>query len=145
MRTIAVAVTLVLTLGLVLSFAQSTDEAAVKKLNEDYAAAIKKADVKAVTALHTEDAVRATRGGISVGHAQIEKALTEQYAGRDPDWTLDITIHDVKLLTQDVAIVHGAYKTNAGKGHFIRTLVKKDGSWKIAAIQIAADPSEPSS
>ncbi len=46
-----------------------------------------------------------------------------------------------QMIADDVAIVHGAYKTPNGTGHFIRTLVKKDGSWKVAAIQIAADPS----
>lgn len=141
MRTIAFAVTLVLTLGLGLSFAQSGDEAAIQKLNADYAAAVQKGDAKALAALHTEDAVRATQGGISVGRAKIEKALAERYAERDPSVTVNLTIHDVKLLTRDVAIVHGAYKTKNGSGHFIRTVIKESGSWKIAAIQIAPDAS----
>ena len=145
MRTIAVTVAVVLTLGLVLAFAQSADEAAIKKLNDEYAAAAKSSDAKALAALHTADAVRASGAGVWVGHAKIEKGLTDQFANRAPGPGVTLTIHDIKMLTDNVAIVHGAYKGANGTGHFIRTLVKKDGSWKIAAIQIAADRSEPSS
>lgn len=48
---------------------------------------------------------------------------------------VSITMHDMKMIEDDVAIVHGAYKAANGTGHFIRTLVKKDGSWKVATIQ----------
>lgn len=145
MRTIAVAVTWVQTLGLVLAIAQSGDEAAIKKLNDEYAAAVKNADAKALAALHAEDAVRASGAGIWVGRAKIEKGLTDQFANRAAGAGVSLTIHDIKMLTDDVAIVHGAYKAANGTGHFIRTLVKKDGSWRVAANQIAADPSGPSS
>ena len=145
MRTITVAVSLVLTLGLVLVFAQGADETAIQKLNDEYAAAVKNADAKALAALHAEDAVRASGAGIWVGRAKIEKGLTDQFANRAPGAGVSLTIHDIKMLTDDVAIVHGAYKAANGTGHFIRTLVKKDGSWRVAAIQIAADPSGPSS
>ena len=138
MRTIIFALLIMLTVGFGLSFAQSGDEAGIKKLNDEYAAALAKRDVKAAAACHTEDAVRAGPGGIAVGQAKIVAALTEQFANTQ-NGDVELKIHSAKTITSDVAIVHGGYKTAGGSGHFIRTLVKKDGSWKIAAIQIAAD------
>ena len=142
MRTTLIASTLILSVGLGLSLAQSADEAAIKKLSDDYAAAVKKSDAKALAALHADDAVRASGAGIWVGRDKVEKGLTEQFAnGPAGGGGVSITMHDMKMIADDVAIVHGAYKAANGTGHFIRTLVKKDGSWKVAAIQIAADPS----
>ncbi len=139
MRTIIVAVSIMLTVGVGLSFGQSGDEAAIKKLNEDYASAIQKQDVKAALACHTDDAVRAGAGGVAVGSAKIEASLKEQFSNAQGAGEVEIKIHNADMITSDVAIVHGGYKTANGSGHFIRTLVKKGGSWKIAAIQIAAD------
>lgn len=141
MRTIIVAVIMMLTVGVGLSFGQSEDEAAIKKLNEDYASAIQKQDVKAALACHTDDAVRAGGGGVAVGSAKIEASLKEQFSNALATGavSVELNIHNVNMITGDVAIVHGGYKNANGSGHFIRTLLKKDGSWKIAAIQIAPD------
>ena len=139
MRTIIVAVIVMLTGGVGFSFGQSGDEAAIKKLNEDYASALQKRDVKAALACHTDDAVRAGGGGVAVGSAKIEASLKEQFSNAQAAGSVELKIHDVNMITGDVAIVHGGYKTASGSGHFIRTLLKKDGSWKIAVIQIAAD------
>ena len=62
MRMIIVAVIVMLTGGVGFSFGQSGDEAAIKKLNEDYASALQKRDVKAALACHTDDAGKSGRG-----------------------------------------------------------------------------------
>ena len=138
LRRLIVTTIIMLSFGLSLSFGQSGDEAGIKKLNDDYANAIKDRDVKAALACHTADAVRATGSGVAVGSAKIEAALTEQFANAQAG-NVELTLHNTNMITSDVAIVHGGFKTANGSGHFIRTLVKKGGSWKIAAIQIAAD------
>ena len=125
-------------LGIGLALAQ--DKAGVEKMNEEYRAAIENGDVDTMVSLHTEDAVRARTGSpVAVGHAKIRSAITEQFKDRDPNYLISVTIHDIKFLSQDVAIVHGGFKAQIGTGHFIRTVVKKGNSWKIAAIQIARD------
>ena len=138
MRALVMSTIISLALGLGFSFGQGGDEAGIKKLNEEYANAIQKRDVKAALACHTADAVRAGPGGIAVGSAKIEASLKQQFENAQAGG-VELTIHDTNMITSDVAIVHGAFKAPNTSGHFARTLVNKGGSWKIAAIQIAAD------
>ncbi len=135
MRIVFLVMALILTLGLGLASAQSADEAAVNSLIDGYYAALNSGDMEAYAASFREDGVRAIGTNITVGRANIEKAMSEPGGGIE----ITFTHHATRLLSPTTALVHGAYEipsfTPPGSGHAMFTLVKEGNDWLIAAIQ----------
>jgi uncharacterized protein (TIGR02246 family) len=124
---------------------------ALDKLAVDFKAAWAKADVHALGALYTENAVRLSDQGAVVGRAEIEKAFTTNFAGPWKGTTLEITIGRTESVGPDVSVNEGTFevlgakgpdgKPVALKGSYLNTIVKKGGAWIIASN--AAFPSSP--
>ena len=144
MRTVVLAVTLVLTLGVGLASAQSADEAAINARVEGLYAALAKGDAKAYAASWQENAVRALETDITVGRANIEKVIMEVFAEGPVE--VKFSRHAVRLLSPTTAIVHGNTEdpsaTPPTKGHVIFTLVKEGNEWLIAGLQRGNAPAE---
>ena len=143
MRTVFLVMTLILTLGLGVASAQSADEAAINEVVEGYFAALNKGDVEGYAAYFTENGVRAIGTNIAVGRANIEKAVSEAFAG---GVQVTFTRHATRLLSPTTAIVHGATEVTSAtpptNGHTIYTLVKEGNEWLIAAVQNGAAPAQ---
>ncbi len=141
MRTVFLMVTLILTLGLGFASAQSADEAAINTRVEGHFAATAKGDATAYAAYFTENGVRALGSTIAAGRANIEKAMSAQFA--DGGLEITFTRHATRLLSPTTAIVHGAFEGPSNtppQGHSIFTLVKEGNEWLIAALQSGAAP-----
>ena len=97
-------------------------------------------DARALSAFYTEDAVRNFGGEIAIGRGEIQRRMEEIFSGRPKGTKLTLIRDGVRFVTPDVAVVHGNFEVAPGvappiKGHFLRTMVKRDGRWLIVAIQ----------
>ena len=119
--------------------AQSDEEAAINNRIEETYAALNKSDAEGYAAAFQEDAVQAFVANVTVGRANIEKAVSEVLADGEPQ--IAFTHHATRLLSPTTAIVHGAFEITSDtppmKGHNLYTLVKEGDEWLIAALQIA--------
>jgi uncharacterized protein (TIGR02246 family) len=119
------------------------DEAAVRKVIEDFAGAWNRHDAKAMAELHTEDVnfinifgtwPRGGRNGLQMG-------LARYHAGPFSQSTMKIRTEQIRFLAPNVAVVHGTMELlNAppdvlGECHSIRVLVKVGEKWLISSFQ----------
>ena len=110
---------------------QAQDEAALARTFDEYVHEYNDGDARAVAAFYDTDAVR------NFGD---DRRIAENFAGRPKDTTLTLLRDRVRFLTPDVAVVHGTFEFAVGvappiKGHFQRTMIKREGMWLIAALQ----------
>ena len=119
---------------------QAQDEAALARTFDEYVHEYNDGDARAVAAFYDTDAVRNFGDDIVIGREQIQRRIAENFAGRPKDTTLTLLRDRVRFLTPDVAVVHGTFEFAVGvappiKGHFQRTMIKREGMWLIAALQ----------
>jgi uncharacterized protein (TIGR02246 family) len=145
-------------LGLVLSvsaFAHgqtgSGDEAAVRRVIQQFDEARSKADWKNASGLYLEDGTNLTSSGEwRRGRADIEKRGAATTAGVYKGGRFTTKIESVRMLGPSTAIVDGAFEISnipGGKnrrGHSTYVLVKSGDAWRIAAsrsmVPVTAGP-----
>jgi len=146
MKSLLTALVATLTLSAGLATAQD-DEAAIRKLSNDFFAAWGRHDVKAMAATFAEDAdIINPFGRVAKGRAAIEKLFTDEHAGPFKGTTYTATV-SLRMVAPTVALgdwvstVDGMHDP-AGKAlppfehHVAVAYVKKDGHW----LTIAARP-----
>jgi uncharacterized protein (TIGR02246 family) len=126
---------------------RSSDEAAIRALEAAYDAGWDAADLQALTAPFTADAVIVDPfGGVSTGRAEIERLLGTLLAGSGRGSTHAGKIVGVHFVTDDVALADGeavieGLRTPDGDAlppivhRFTDVLVRGDGGWRIAQIR----------
>ena len=82
-------------------FQRTSDEAAVRKMWQDYVAVWNTHDAKALATFLTEDADRLANGSVAKGRAAVQQA----FADTDKNATLSSVQVSVRFLTRDVAIL----------------------------------------
>ena len=116
-----------------------------QKIADQYTAAFNKGDAKGVAALYTTSAVRmGPDGQLHMGRAAIEKAYTDAFAGPTKGATLTITVGSSQVVTPDVKIMEGTYRTtggtNPGGGRYVNTMARQGGTWLLASVVTIPDP-----
>jgi uncharacterized protein (TIGR02246 family) len=152
-------ITAALALGLMLCVSDpavgqtgSGDEAAIRRIIQQYDEARSKSDWKTAASLVVEDGSNLTSAGEwRRGRAEIEKGGAATTAGVYKGGKYATNIENVRLLAPTVALADGAFEiSNIGggksrKGHSTYVLVKSGGSWRIAAsrsmVPVPAGPS----
>jgi uncharacterized protein (TIGR02246 family) len=118
------------------------DEAAARKVIDDFAGAWNRHDAKAMAELHSEDVNfinifgfwGKSRNGLQVG-------LARSHAGAFAQSTMKVRTEQIRFLAPNIAVVHGTMELlNAppdtlGECHSIRVLVKEGGKWLISSFQ----------
>jgi uncharacterized protein (TIGR02246 family) len=126
--------------------AAQADEAAIRKLSNDFFAAWSRDDVKAMTATFAEDADLINPfGRVARGRAEIEKLFTDEHAGPFKGTRYEAAV-SLRMLAPTVALgdwestVTGMHDP-AGKAlppfkhHVAAVYVKKGGRWLAAAAR----------
>ncbi len=126
--------------------AQTAPDAEFKKVADAFAAAWAKGDAKALTALHSKDAVRLSGNGDPAvkGAAAIEQAMAAVLSGPYKGTTLTITPNGFTRVTPDIYVGEGTYQVSGGtppagtplSGQYMNTMVRQDGKWLIAAAAV---------
>jgi uncharacterized protein (TIGR02246 family) len=115
------------------------DEAGVRKLGEDFTAALNKGDAKAVAALFTKDGdYVSSTGRRAQGRSEIEKLVTDQAGGVFKGTTFATQTTEVRFLKPDVAIGNGTFEASGPmprKGMTTIVAVREGDNWRIAAIR----------
>jgi uncharacterized protein (TIGR02246 family) len=118
----------------------STDEAAVRKVVDQYMAAREGRDPKAIEQVFTVDAdQRTTAGEWRRGRAAVVPGTLE--SSKRNAGTRSIRVEAVRFVTPDVAIADGPYEIDGGGSGNVRrmwtTIVLTRGpeGWRIAAIR----------
>jgi uncharacterized protein (TIGR02246 family) len=117
---------------------READKAAIKKALDEFAAAFKKGDGKAVAALWTTEGEYISDDGTTFnGRAALEKAYTEFFS-KNPDNLMDVEIDSIKFPARDNAVVEGHFKLRKGKRQELVVskcsflYARQDGQWLIA-------------
>lgn len=122
-------------------------DAELDKLVQEYVAAWNKADVKALTALYADNAMRTgPTDVVVVGKPAIEKYYQTSFATTAKGTTLTVTPGRTQNVSADVRLQEGTWQVAGGKdgpqrGRYLNTLVRVGGAWRLAAI--AAIPDTP--
>lgn len=123
--------------------AQKTDPDA-QKIADQYQAAFNKADVQAIVALYTADAMRVGPDGqLITGRPAIEKSYVEGFAGPLKGATLTLQQGGSQVVTPEVKLMEGRFSTAGGspvKGRYVNTIVRKGGTWLLASVVTIPDP-----
>lgn len=115
---------------------QSGDEDAIRKLSQDFTAALNKGDAKAAAALFTADGDYVSSTGVTGrGAAEIEKMVSSQAAGAFKGLTFKTMIAGVRVVKPDVAISNGSFESSTRKGLVTMVTVRDGGRWRIAALR----------
>jgi uncharacterized protein (TIGR02246 family) len=124
--------------------AAQDDEAAIRKLSNDFFAAWTRHDVKAMAAAFAEDAdIINPQGRVAKGRAEIEKLFTDEHAGPFKGTSYTATV-SLRMLAPGVALgdwdaTVSGMKDASGqalppfKHHVATVYVKKNGRWLAAA------------
>ncbi len=138
---------------------RADDEAAIRSLEAAYDAAWNAADLPALTAPFTPDAMIVDPfGGVSFGRAAIARLLAPLLAGSGRGSTHASTIHGVSFVSDDVALADGEAVIEGlhdAEGNVMPTvvhrftdvLVAQGGGWRIAQVRayVFMDGPRPSS
>jgi uncharacterized protein (TIGR02246 family) len=131
---------------------QAPTDAELRKLADAYTQAWAKGDAKAISNLHTNEAIRIGENGrVAVGRVAIEKALLEALAGPYRGTKLGFTLGQTTRAAQDVYVSEGSYALAGGmppagtptRGRYLKTLVRVSGRWLIASDAAIAPPRPP--
>ena len=128
------------------SFAQATPDAELKKIAAAFSQAWAKGDAKAITALHTKDAVRLSGDGAPAvqGSAAIEQGIAAALTGPFKGTALVITSNAFRKVTEDTYVGEGTYELTGGtppagvptRGQYMNVMVRQGGRWLIAATAL---------
>jgi len=117
-----------------------SDDAALRQLVKNYLESREHNDPKAVRALFTSDADQLVSSGEwRKGREAIVKGTLA--SSRNTGGSRTITVKNIRLVTNDVAIADGAYELSGLKGGTTRDMwstfiMKREaGGWRIAAIR----------
>lgn len=121
---------------------------AVRARVATYQAAYNRHDAAAVAEHWSEEAVYVRESGERVrGRAAIRKVFEEIFAA-DPELRLRVTVHELRLVTPDVAIEDGAVEiTGFGpdlESTYTAVNVKKNGVWYLDSVRETDSPAPPS-
>jgi uncharacterized protein (TIGR02246 family) len=136
-RTLLVAACALFSTGVLLhSQTASSDDQAIRKQLQAYADARTRQDAPTEAMFYADDGDFLPMGGTTIarGRAEIQKHLT---TNEEPSWRFTLTIEHLRLLTPDVALVDASFASQRGKGPVVYVLVKRDGTWLIAAARPA--------
>jgi uncharacterized protein (TIGR02246 family) len=120
---------------------QAPSDGEVRRLTEAYAQAWAKGDAKAITALHTGEALRiGLDGKVTVGRAAIEQAFSAAFASAYRGSKIGLTPGQTARAAQDVYVAEGTFQIAGGmpppgsptRGRYLNTLVRTNGRWLIA-------------
>jgi len=118
------------------------DEAAVRKVIEDFAGAWNRHDAKAMAELHTEDVnFINVFGNWGKSRKGLEEYLGYSHRGPFAQSIMKVRTEQVRFLAPNVAVVHGTMELlnsppeTLGEAHSIRVLVKQSGKWLISSFQ----------
>jgi uncharacterized protein (TIGR02246 family) len=126
------------------SASAQTKDPALDKLATDWAATFARGDAKGLAGYYTENAVRVTpQAGAVVGRAAIEKEFAGNFAGPWKGTKIKIVVGATQAVGTDIAVNEGTYEVTGImgpdgkpvpplKGHYLNTIVKKNGAWMIA-------------
>jgi uncharacterized protein (TIGR02246 family) len=126
--------------------AAQSDEAAIRKLSNDFFAAWSRNDVKALTATFADDADLINPfGRVAKGHAEIEKLLTEEHAGPFKGTKYEATV-TLRMLAPTIALgdwdatVTGMHDPSGKelppfKHHVAAVYIKRGAQWLAAAAR----------
>lgn len=127
------------------------DEAAVRKMIDDYADAYNKHDLEAVKAFWTEDSLHVDRdtGARTDGRAAIVSDIEVAFE-QSPDLKLSGYVKHLRLVKPDVAYVEGEARIISPEFEpsifiFTAVLVNQEGKWKIHSIEETPIPLPASS
>ena len=133
--------TVILTLGVGSSAAQSAEESAVTSRLDEVYAALNRGDVEGYLLNYHEDAVYAIVNNVFIGRADIATFESPSFAN---GMRIEYTHHATRLLSPTTAIVHGTQVMTSAtppmEGHAIFTWVKVGNDWVVAALQVAWAP-----
>jgi uncharacterized protein (TIGR02246 family) len=131
------------------------DEAALRKLQEEFAAAWNQHDPTAMAKFWADDGDWLGPDGYFVqGRAAVESYLSEAHTG---DWATSknaITVTRIRFLKPDVAAVNAEYNLTGARDWFdnpipnqkivaTSILVKKDGKWLTSVYRAFVPPPPP--
>lgn len=128
--------------------ANTSDLAAIRARAESYEKAYNKHDAAAVAEHWSEDAVYVREDGERVkGRAAIQKVF-EQIFADDNQVQIAVTITDLRLITDNVAVEDGKVEV-AGEGPTLESTytavnVKKNGVWYVDTVRETDLPAPPS-
>jgi uncharacterized protein (TIGR02246 family) len=114
------------------------DEAAIRRVLQDYDAARTRADVKAVAALFTEDGDQLTSASEwRRGRAQVEKGTAQSLTTSYKGGKYVTNVETVRMLGPGIALAEAAFEIaniagGSRKGHTTFVLVKSGDRWQIA-------------
>jgi uncharacterized protein (TIGR02246 family) len=103
-----------------------------------FTAAYNKGDAAGIGAIYAEDALRvAPDGTVLSGRAAVQQNYGASLAGPMKGASIKLTATESRQLTPDIHVVVGTYEITGGQagsvsGKYINTLVRKDGTWRIA-------------
>ena len=128
--------------------AQKGDEAAIRKLGEQYAAAVNGGNARQAAAVFAEDGSYTFVSGQTVkGRTAIEKRLAEQPMGTAKTGrTLSIETEAVRFLEPDLAVATGQSRFTGrapgdeGGGHYMTVVRRVGPEWKVVAVHTAINP-----
>ena len=120
----------------------SQDERQILKLFEDGDRALMSADVAAIQRIYGEDYVQSDESGRFSTRQELIQNLT---SGAMRFVSMTSTGRRIRVLTADVAIVHGSEEDEVereGRRDSLRyvytdVVIKRDGRWQIVASQLA--------
>jgi hypothetical protein len=121
---------------------QSNDEEQIIKLFEDGDRALIAADVEELRRIYADDYVQQDEAGTTSSRQDVIDGLT---SGKVRFVSMTSTGRRIRLLTDDVAIVHGSEDDvveQGGKRFLVRyvymdVVMKRAGKWQIVASQLA--------
>ena len=109
-----------------------------QKVMDAFTAAYNKGDAAGIGAVYAEDALRvAPDGTVLSGRAAVQQNYGASLAGPMKGASIKLTASESRQLTPDIHVVVGTYEITGAQagsvsGKYINTLVRKDGTWRIA-------------
>lgn len=146
---------LVMLPGSIVAQTDSGEEEALRKLQDDYAAAWDSHDAAAMASFWLEDGDTAGPDGrIVKGRPQIEQMHAEMHAGDFAPSKIALKVRAIRLVKPDVAVVDGESEITGAKDFFGKALpamralytqvvVKQGDRWMVASHRVYVPPAPP--
>jgi uncharacterized protein (TIGR02246 family) len=130
------------------------DEAAIRKVHADFAAAWNRHDAAALAADWTASAdLINPEGRWAKGKAELQKNFAEEQAGVFKSSTFTSTVQSVRFLNPQTAIVDAAFEIQNAtppdsppmtqKGLYKAFMVKESGKWRTASVMAMVPAATP--